>query len=355
MINRKSLRDIILSEISKSLDVSEQKDQVSRIPAADYKKVYLDAEQHFLTIIKKHSNRVSSPEYKNKIENQLRKDGFKDEEISDLLDNSDFLDRIVSAIESTSLIVVTNDSFNYDRLDSWNGAALAERSEKSWAPDFNKLKYSIKDSTQITPLLSKQKTEIENFVNQEKSYNNPLILISFESFVDATDGIKGTIDHEVDHIQGSMVSRARKIIRKSPDEPETFSSTIKSLIKDPRPGGWDDWVVARFQGDKRAAFDFLKDSFQGNLDPSNPRGVEESRNRFRELNDKLGGSESALRKFLNNEISNPTPHTQLISKYGRKVAQVVPLINYELGIDELVSMIYGIASLQHDEKKSKIV
>jgi hypothetical protein len=37
------------------------------------------------------------------------------------------------------------------------------------------------------------------------------------------------------------------------------------------------------------------------------------------------------------------------------VAQVVPLINYELGIDELVSMIYGIASLQHDEKKSKIV
>ena len=200
-----------------------------------------------------------------------------------------------------------------------------------------------------------QKRAIEKFVNQEKSYDSPLVLISFENFSESPQGLRGTIDHEVDHVQGSMVSKARKIIRKSPDEPETFSSTVKSLIKDPRVGGWDDWVVARFQGDKRAAFDFLKDSFQGNLDPSIQRGVEESRNRFRELNDKLGASESALRKFLNNEISSPTPHTQLVSKYGRRVAQVVPLINYDLDIDELVSMIYGIASLQHGEKKSKIV
>jgi len=353
MIDRKSLRDMI-HEMSKS-SLFEQDDTNERISASDYEKIYSDSQQYFRITLNKYVERISSEQYKKKIKNQLRKDGFKDSEIDEFLDDSDFLDRVSSAIENASIVVVTNSSFNYDRLDRWYGAVLSERSEKSWAPDFNKLKDSIKDSGRIAQLLLKVKTSIGDFVNQTRSFDSPIILISFENFKDGKGDLKGTVEHEVDHIQGLMVSKARKIIKKSPDEPETFSSAVISLVRDPRIGGWDEWVIDRFQGDKREAFNFLKDSFQGNLDPSNPRGVEESRNRFRELNDKLGESEAALKKFLSNEISNPTPHIQLVSKYGRRIAQIVPLINYDLGVDELASMIYGIASAEMPEKKSKIV
>jgi len=350
MTDRLDLRKLIFEKITEAY-LSEQGDISEKIDPYDYKDAYDTAQELFGTLKEKYIQRVASDRYINKIRRQLKRDKYSDEEISSLLDDTEFFERVSSSIENSSLILATTQSLQKSMKGFARGLVLMETSEKSWAPNFDELKDSILDSDKISDILSKVKGSIDRFINQPRSYDSPLLLLEYELIKGKPAKMRGIIDHELDHIQGKMVGLAGKLIRKSPDAPETFESTVKKIVIDPTKGGWDEWVMDRFEGSKRAAYDFLKDAFQGNLDTSNPRGVEESRNRLRELNDKLGESESALREFLQNEISNPTSHKQLVKQYGRRIAQLVPLINYELGIDELVSLIYGIASSRKIDTK----
>jgi|ETNvirnome_2_300_1030623.scaffolds.fasta_scaffold00207_25 hypothetical protein len=354
MVDRIDLRELIFKKIAESY-LYEQDDDVEKIDAASYKNSHDTTQELFGTLKEKYIQRVTSDMYANKIRRQLKRNKYSDEEISSLLDDSEFLERISNSIENSSVMLITPQSLKKSISDLSNGVVLMSNSEKSWAPNFDNLKASILDSDKISSTLSHVKKSIDNFISQARSYDNPLILMDYEEVKDKPGKIRGIIDHELDHIQGSLAGMAGKVIKQSPDEPATFESTVKSIIKDPTEGGWDEWIIDRFKGDRRAAYDFMKDAFQENLDPKSRRGVEESRNRLRELNDALGESEQALREFLQNEMSNPTAHKELVKRYGRRIAQVIPLINYEIGIDELVAMIYGIASAKKMDSDSKIV